>query len=167
MNSLSLHTEAKEILLQVITTINTLTYDEYNTKISILSNASIGEHTRHIIELFQQLHSGYATGLVDYDNRKRNIKLQENIDEAIEALAQLIKQLAKPCKELKLVTLYNNGENYILSNYSREIMFNIEHCIHHQALIKVGLLYLNKNNINNNFGVAKATLKYRDDIVMK
>ena len=75
--------EAKEILLQLIESINLLTFDEYTQKICLLSNSTIGEHTRHIIELFQQLLKGYDTANIEYDNRERNRAIQENLDYAV------------------------------------------------------------------------------------
>ena len=49
----------------------------YTAPCAELSNASIGEHTRHVIELYQCLLAGYEKGEVNYDARKRN-KLYEN-----------------------------------------------------------------------------------------
>ena len=49
----------------------------------------------------------------------------------------------------------------IESNYYRELMYNIEHCIHHQAIIKIALLHLGKTEIVENFGIAKSTIEYR------
>lgn len=153
--------EAKEVLKQLIESISTLTYDEYTQKISLLSNSAIGEHTRHIIELFQQLFEGYETANIDYDKRKRNIKIQENIDYAIECIANIICVLDKENKILILHTEISNYENVIETNYYRELMYNIEHCIHHQAIIKIAFLYIGKQELLENFGIAKSTIKHR------
>ena len=45
---------------------------QYNQKIAFLGNASIGGHTRHIIELLKCVTDGYFSGTVDYLNRTRN-----------------------------------------------------------------------------------------------
>ncbi|WP_276978775.1 DinB family protein [Flavobacterium filum] len=161
MTLTTLTSEAKAILLELATTLEELTMDEYTERIALLGNASLGEHTRHIIELFQQLNDGYASGIVDYDNRKRDKRLQENIDFALETLAIIISGLCKVDKELYLTTLYNHQENQVKSNYGRELMYNIEHCIHHQAIIKIGLLSLGKEPNNDTFGYAKSTIVYK------
>ncbi|WP_395627695.1 hypothetical protein [Daejeonella sp.] len=162
MKDKSMILEAKEALMELIESINTLSFDEYTRKISLLSNGTIGDHTRHIIELFQQLLQGYETGNVDYDKRKRNIEIQLNIDFAVESIASIIRLLEKDNKSLNLNTEWNNNEAIIETNYYRELMYNIEHCIHHQAIIKISFLLLGKNELSENFGVAKSTIKYRN-----
>ncbi len=154
--------EAKDVLLQLLQSISSLSFDEYTQKIHLLSNSSIGEHTRHIIELFQQLLEGYGTASIDYDKRKRNIKIQENIDFAVECIANIICVLDKENKPLNLHIELSNFENIIATNYYRELMYNLEHCIHHQAIIKIAFLYLEKQELAENFGIAKSTIKYRD-----
>ena len=153
--------EAKNVLMQLVESINSLSFDEYTQKISLLSNSTIGEHTRHIIELFQQLLVGYENNIIDYDKRERNILIQQNIDFAIECTANIISRIDKYNKGLMLKTLYNSTENLIETNYYRELMYNIEHCIHHQAIIKIALLHFGKTEIAENLGVAKSTIEYR------
>jgi uncharacterized damage-inducible protein DinB len=158
----SITIEVKNVLMQLLEAISSLTYDEYTQKINLLSNSTIGEHTRHIIELFQQLLKGYETTLIDYDKRERNIEIQDNIDYAVESIANIISALEKENKPLKLHTELNSNKIEIESNYFRELIYNIEHCIHHQAILKIAFLYLEKEEILDNFGVAKSTIKYRE-----
>lgn len=157
--------EAKTVLIQLIDMLYQLNYDEYTEKIGLLTNSTIGEHTRHVIELFQQLSKGYETGIVDYDNRKRNIQIQQNIDYAVECIAHIISNLEREDKPLLLKTAYNCQATLIASNYFREVMYNVEHCIHHQAIIKIAFLSLGKNDMDKNFGVAKSTILYREKCV--
>lgn len=153
--------EAKGILLKLMDAISVLDKDEYAFKIDILSDSSIGEHTRHIVELFQQLNEGYVDGNVNYDNRKRDVRIQLDLDFAIETIAQVVSALNKENKRLVLTTLLNGEGDGIESNYFREIMYNIDHCIHHQALIKIGLEYLKKEEVVENLGVAPSTILYK------
>ena len=161
---MKLQNDAKDILIQLANTINLLNLNEYSYKIELLSNATIGEHTRHIIELFQQLLSGHESGNINYDNRKRDIRLEQNIDFAIKTIGNIITELHKENKKLKIITLSSNKQSIIKSNFERELLHNIEHCIHHQAIIKIGLLYLKKTDTHENFGVAKSTIKYRKTV---
>lgn len=167
MNNSSITIEVREVLMQLLASINQLNFDEYTEKISLLSNSTIGEHTRHIIELFQQLLEGYESGQIDYDKRKRDIRIQQNIDFATESIAYIIQNLEQSDKPLQLTTVYNNQEMTIESNYFRELIYNIEHCIHHQAIIKIAFLCLGKNEIDENFGVAKSTILYRKNVHSK
>lgn len=165
MKNSELFLEAKSVLLQLVETVNQLNYDEYTLKIELLGNSTLGEHTRHIIELFQQLFIGYETANVDYDIRKRNFEIQQNVDYATECIANIICCLEKANKSLLLTSVYNNHETFIESNYLRELMYNIEHCIHHQAIIKIGLSCIGKKVTDENFGVAKSTIIFREKCV--
>jgi hypothetical protein len=50
----------------------------------------------------------------------------------------------------------------LLSSFHRELAYCLEHSIHHQALIKIGLIELGALHlIDESFGVAPATLKFR------
>jgi len=57
----------------------------------------------------------------------------------------------------------NEGnENQIKTTIFRELAYCLEHSIHHQALIKVGLLELNiASFIDETFGLAPATIRYK------
>lgn len=154
--------EAKDTLVMLIDSLNVLNLDEYTEKIALLGNTSIGEHTRHIIELFQQLMIGYDSGIIDYDNRKRNNEVETNIDVAINSIAEIISKLEKENKTVMINTVLNENASPIQSNYLRELMFNIEHCIHHQAIIKIAFRVLNKLDLSDNYGMAKSTTLYKN-----
>ena len=156
----TLTTEAVLTLKRLLNVLKDLNFDEYTEKLALLSNSSIGEHTRHIIELFQVLLNGYPSGAINYDDRKRDIRIQTNIDVAMEVINAIITSINLPNKDLVLNTS-NHSSHPILTNYDRELMYNIEHCIHHQAIIRIGLCILEKNTGDEAFGVASSTLLYR------
>jgi RNA-binding protein YhbY len=62
---------------------------------------------------------------------------------------------------LKLQQIVDGEELLIDTNYNRELLYNLEHCIHHQALIKVAVLQNDAITIDANFGVARSTIEYR------
>jgi hypothetical protein len=155
---------ANTILEQVKKLLEQLSNDDFTSKNQYLSNATIGEHTRHIIEMFQCLLVSYEEGLVNYDLRKRDLALQSNTMDAIHAINHILGQIEKQNKEL-LLTGECLGTEKITSNYFRELVYNIEHCIHHQALIKVALFDKKHIQIQPEFGVAPSTLTYRSQCV--
>ena len=146
---------------EFIEIIKELPETNYNKPCKYLSNASIGKHTRHIIELYQALLSGYNSGEVCYDNRKRDEKIEQEKNYAIEQLNILKELLEKPNKQLALSYQLGGNKVRIESNYYREIMYNLEHVIHHQALIKVAVLKNKNIQLCSEFGVAKSTIEYR------
>ena len=125
-------------------------------------NATIGEHTRHIIEMFQCLDRFYDSGLVDYDKRERNYDIQTDVHSALEAIAAIQENLDKPNKKIEIQQFIDASEIIIESNYDRELLYNLEHCIHHQALIKVAILQCENVTIDSNFGVARSTIAYKN-----
>ena len=138
-----------------------LSDDEFAAHCQALSNATIGEHTRHIIEMFQCLEKFYENGIVDYDLRDRNKLIQTSTDYAIECIRNIQENLDRPNKNIELQQIIDGEEIRIDSNYHRELLYNLEHCIHHQALIKVAILQCENIQIDSNFGVARSTIEYR------
>lgn len=148
----------KEVLLQ-------LPSDCYSQPCKSLSGATIGQHTRHIIELYQCLLKGYDQNLVSYDKRQRDKQMEIDIDFAIYHLNEIQRLLEKPDKKLIMFYDLNGRTERLESNYFREAMYNLEHAIHHQALIKVGVNQLTDIILPETFGVAPSTIHYRQQCV--
>lgn len=149
-------------LNELIGLLNQLSNSEYSKPCPALSNATIGEHTRHIIEMFQCLENFYDSGVVNYDKRERNIQIQTDTNFAIESIISVKRNLEKENKIIELQQIIDGEEIRIESNYNRELLYNLEHCIHHQALIKVAILQCEDVVIDANFGVARSTIEYRN-----
>ena len=150
---------------ELIHLLTQLSDEDYSNPCANLSNSSIGEHTRHIIELFQCLENQYESGVINYDNRKRNVLIQTNTDFAIQQIVKIQHSLDKVNKNIVLKQKIESHEITTESNYFRELLYNFEHCIHHQALIKVAILQYPTITIDENFGVARSTIEYRNQCV--
>lgn len=153
---------------QVIEAINGISTEQYSRKNGLLNNATIGQHVRHIIELYLELLKGYDTGTIDYEKRERNISMEIDPAEACAALHRISNNLVKANKPLILISNYTEGfdEPAIANtNYVREIIYNIEHTIHHMALMRVAFEKVYQISLPDNFGVAPSTIKYRQTCV--
>lgn len=155
----------KNTLNELSDLLTQLSNQDYTSPCFGLSNATIGEHTRHIIEMFQCLEKQYEGGIVNYDDRKRDYQIQTDTVFAKQTIADVVQQLDKPNKNLQLQQIVDGEELLIESNYNRELLYNLEHCIHHQALIKVAVLQNEAIVIDENFGVARSTIEYRKQCV--
>ncbi len=151
----------KNTLTELSDLLSQLSVNDYVCPCFDLSNATIGEHTRHIIEMFQCLENQYELGIVNYDKRNRDILIQTDINFAKKTIQFIIENLSKPNKNIVLQQLVDGEQLLIESNYFRELLYNLEHCIHHQALIKVAVLQNKDLQIDENFGVARSTIEYR------
>lgn len=152
-------------LNELIYLLNQLSEAEYSKACAELSNSSIGEHSRHIIEMFQCLENQYDLGIVNYDKRARNILIQTDVECAIKQIRIIQDNLEKENKIIDLQQIIDGEEIRIQSNYYRELLYNLEHCIHHQALIKVAVLQCENVVVDENFGVARSTIEYRKQCV--
>jgi hypothetical protein len=136
--------------------------EQYTKKITYLGNASIGGHTRHVIELLQCVTNGYKNCKVDYVNRVRDLSLETNVTVAIEELELLMEHIFQPDKQLLLVTDCDATGNDIpvSTTFYREIVYNAEHTIHHLALIRVALREMQLPIVDDHFGMAYSTIKF-------
>ena len=103
----------------------------------------------------------YESGCINYDKRLRDYPIQSDVFVAKEALKKILNVMAKPNKKVVLQQVIDGEPLNIESNYTRELLYNLEHCIHHQALIKVAILQMNHLQIDEDFGVARSTIEYR------
>jgi hypothetical protein len=152
------------VFVQLGETIRQLTAAAYVQPCTNLVNNTIGQHVRHIIELFQCLENGYNEGIVNYEKRKRDTAIETNKELALQLLQEIYSNLGRPDKELVLNASYDDHSSEPLSittNYFREIAYNLEHTIHHMALIRVGINEVSAIELPENFGVASSTVKHR------
>ncbi len=126
----------------------------------VLRTSSIGQHVRHILELYDCLVSQYESGLVCYDDRKREKRLETDVNLALVKIKEIQSTIRLHDKELLLKMAAGSDLETIRTSYNRELCYNLEHCIHHQALIKIACNSLDYISLPASFGVAKSTMDY-------
>ena len=139
--------------------LDALTANEYSTKLSVLMHSSIGQHTRHILEFFSCFLAQKHTQIVNYDLRERNILLETDPDFATETLKQIEAAIANLSvnQSILLQTLYQ--EQAVTSTIERELVYLLEHTIHHLAMVRIGIHAVAPTlDLPADFGVAKATV---------
>lgn len=148
--------------------IDQLSSSQFSKKLDVLDYSSIGQHVRHVLEFYICLSQGIQSGIVNYDKRVRNIAIETDPNYAIHVLESLSNIFC--CEEIKDTSLTNEIEyNGILlnanSSVSRELIYLIEHSIHHYAIIGIAL----RNDFSDviipeNFGVAYSTTKHKQSM---
>lgn len=133
--------------------------------------ASIGGHYRHVIEHFQCLIDGVATDSVNYDARKRDARIENELQIADKATQDVLSQLgrwdtqilARRCSTINSIAYHSQDASIIDSNFARELAYCIGHAIHHYAIIRlicseVGVL------APAEFGYAPSTIRHQSSL---
>ncbi len=158
------------ILDQVESVISQIKNEDYIKPVDVFNNSTIGQHFRHTLEFFQILMEGYEKGVVSYDKRghDKSIEIDKNLALGI---IKKTKEFITSCdmkKSLMLEVNYdlsNSEDILVASNMAREVTYNVEHAIHHMAIIKIGLQVLCPYvELPYGFGVAISTLRYRNGV---
>lgn len=156
---------SQDLLNEVSTVVSQLNDKDYSMALPVLNGNSIGKHVRHMLDLFECLIENSESGTINYDLRKRNPETESSKEVALIQIENTVKNIDKLDlgKNILLRQTLNNVPCEINSSTKRELLYNIEHCIHHLAIIKIGI----ENNfgyvqIPENFGVAYSTLSHRE-----
>lgn len=149
--------EIKSILLQ-------FDDDMYQKELKIISNGTIGQHFRHIIEFYFCFIEAQQNGCVCYDGRKRNYLWETSVIESLNIINQLNDDFLQLdlTKKIKLKQNYYNDSFLIESTNQRELMYCFDHSIHHFAILKIALTTTFPTvKIPTNFGIASSTLHFQ------
>jgi uncharacterized damage-inducible protein DinB len=152
-------------LNQLADLIKTLNPKQYSSNLDLLSNNSIGKHTRHIIEFYQCVFDGLKNGIVNYDKRERNLLLETDQEYALDAIAKIISTIQSRQSDQQVFLQISfsdvNEITEMQSTYFRELAYNIEHTVHHLAIIKIAVTTNYREiRLPEQFGVAHSTQIY-------
>ncbi len=160
-----LHKTQLEDLMDLCERLNDQQYC-YNSK--LLNGASIGQHLRHSAEFYLCLFQGIPTQTVNYDERKRVLLIETDRKYAIKILSDFSDYLKQILPSFALQLFSNETEakeKHFITSVDRELLYCLDHSIHHQVLIKIGLKKLGKVYlVGDHFGVAYSTFRYRSSL---
>lgn len=161
---------ASNILKQLSEVVEQITEDDFR-KPSDSLNATLGQHLRHTLEFFICLEQGYMEGVVNYDKRIHNKAMENDRFLALHAIRQIQEFISgnQGDKMLKLEVGYlpdSEECETITTNYLRELVYNIEHAVHHMAIMKIGIREVaDYITLPADFGIAVSTLRYKESVV--
>ena len=140
-----------------------LTPEQYTLKCKMLNGVSIAEHLRHSYEFYHCLLLGLDTMQLNYEDRARDRAIENNLPYAIERMKKLKLQLSSPLKDTVMELKSKEAQlSHVKTSLERELVYCLDHAIHHQALIKIGLKEQELSHlVSQDFGVAYSTLRYR------
>lgn len=158
---------ANNILNQLSGVVSQITEDDF-CKPSHSLNATVGQHLRHTLEFFICLEQGYGDGVVNYDKRIHNKAMENDRFIALNTIQQIQEFINanQGGKILKLEVGYlpdSEECETITTNYMRELVYNIEHAVHHMAIMKIGIREVaDYITLPADFGIAVSTLRYKE-----
>lgn len=144
--------------------LRTLTCEEYARPIEIMHGATIGQHVRHILDIYLCLMRGLPSGVVNYEQRQRDPLIETDPSHAISMMDALKADLPEHDRHVVVEGCYDTDTGTMIhtdSSYHRELLYNFEHTVHHMALIRIGLEVSGHTALPEAFGVAPSTLKFR------
>lgn len=164
-------TATNEILGQLIGLCENVNTSQYTKPLELLSNNTIGKHLRHIIEFYDILIDACEENKpVSYDSRIHCTETETNVKLASERVNKALNWVKdiRESKKLELVVSYDNVNKSsfsISSTLERELVYNIEHAIHHMAIIRIAIeKEFPEITLDKHFGIAYSTIRFRDDL---
>jgi uncharacterized damage-inducible protein DinB len=171
---MKLITACRDILDQLTGMLAQIRDEDYSRGSVALSGSSIGQHLRHTLEFFVCLENGFEKGVINYDKRSHDKSIETDKTIALVTIERVYNFLQDVDldKPLHLEVNYNieQDETETLNTTGkRELVYNIEHAVHHMALIKIGIRELAPYvELNKEFGVAASTIRYNEkEIVIR
>lgn len=162
-----LHTSAKDLLFQLNQVVESCKEEDFARSLPELSGSTFGQHIRHTLEFFICLFDAKNDGVVNYDQRKHDTLIETDKKLAQSVIDSIVDFLEKNTEDFELIfeanyAISEDTNDSMKSSFYRELSYNIEHAIHHMALLKVAvnqsLAYI---SLPEHFGVASSTVRYR------
>jgi hypothetical protein len=163
---MTLSQAATNILNQLADLVKQIHESDFAKPSEILNGSTIGQHVRHTLEFFLCFEGGYKVGIINYDKRNHDKLIETDKDLALAAVHQALRFVnsIKNNKTLILEVGYDLLKDdciQVNTNANRELVYNIEHAVHHMAIIKIGIRQIAPYICpNKDFGIAASTLRY-------
>lgn len=164
---MSLHQSAANLLHQLDHVVRQLTDDQFKKSLPVLSNSTLGQHVRHTLEFFICLIESRNEATVNYDNRRHDPFIEQEILSARNVIKSIQNFLAngEADRPMQLQAAYEvTSEETVLitTTFFRELAYCLWHAVHHMALMKVGLKSAFTHvTLPEYFGVASSTVRHQ------
>jgi hypothetical protein len=165
---MNLQIACTNILTQLANLIDQISEEDFTKPASTLSNSTVGQHMRHTLEFFICFEQGFDKGLINYDKRGHDKLIESDKFLALAALQRIQEFVNKQQedKPLKLEVGYDLSKEEFVpvdTNYTRELVYNIEHAVHHMAIMKIGIREVAPYiTLASDFGIAASTIRHKE-----
>ncbi|MEJ1236925.1 hypothetical protein WBG78_02285 [Chryseolinea sp. T2] len=157
------------ILKQLTDLLRVMRDEDFTRPATTLSNSTVGQHVRHTLEFFLCLEKGIEGGVVNYDKRLHDRLIENDKLVALSTIERIRRVVESMCeKPLLLEVGYDvANDNFVTveTTAMRELVYNIEHAVHHMAIIKIGVREIaNYLELPADFGIAASTIRYQESV---
>lgn len=165
---MNLQVACTNILSQLTNLVSQISEQDFVKPASTLSNSSVGQHLRHTLEFFFCFEKGIENGLINYDKREHDKLIESDKFLALAGIQRIHDFVMNYSseKELVLEVGYDlQKEEFITvqTNYARELVYNIEHAVHHMAIMKIGVREVAPYvTLSADFGIAASTIRHKE-----
>lgn len=156
-----------ESIEQLVQFISLLDEDSYQFIAKPAFEASIGQHLRHILDLYCALRNSEESQFVDYNIRRRGCALESDIALGIMELKEVLQwfknlpeeSLAEKRTVSAEVSVSTEKIVSAESTFARELCYTACHLTHHlSSMAAISRLYGHKTDLN--YGVAPSTATF-------
>lgn len=164
---MTLSEAATQILGQLSDLLHQIHEADFLKSCETLSGATIGQHIRHTLEFFLCLEEGYREGIVNYDKRAHDRLIERDKNLALATISHVSAFISAldHQRTLTLEVPYHirqAGWTPVDTNVRRELIYNIEHAVHHMAIMRIGVREIAPYvRLSPDFGIAASTVKHR------
>ena len=138
----------------------------YTTESGTLKGGTIGKHIRHTLDHFRAALSGSEDQVIDYDHRQRNVPMEAEPAEALQAIEGLRRDVlgltrvafAAPVR-IRVMIDGDGTEVELESTLARELAFASHHAVHHHAMLSAIAAELGIE-LGSETGKAPSTISY-------
>ena len=135
--------------------------------------SAVGPHLRHCVDHFTLLLDGWRSGVVDYDARLRDLRMEEDpgaVTQALNRIAISLESIGRDdlSRELTVTQSAAPGRPPAssASRLERELVFLSGHTIHHIAIMVLAARAAGVN-VPSRLAVAYSTEAYRESLAVK
>lgn len=158
------------ILTQLTELVTQIDEQDFTKPAITLSNSTVGQHIRHTLEFFLCFENGYNSGVINYDKRAHDKLIESDKYIALSAISRIREFIStfteKPLALEVGYDLVNDDFITIETTATRELVYNIEHAVHHMAIMKIGIREIATYiKLSPDFGIAASTIRYKDSKV--
>jgi hypothetical protein len=156
-----------DALKQGASLLSALDDDQYTESVDRAFSSCVGSHYRHSLEHFEPLLCRNDDGLIDYDARKRDPRIETARATALERTLDLLAR-AEDMRDAEMdrpvrvrCSVSTDTESPVVdSTLGREVMYAVIHAVHHYAIIRMLCAQL-EVRLPDGFGMAPSTTRHR------